>query len=62
MMLMMVVTTTMVVVMMIIMVVVVLVVCAALAKSISPLANANKTRVGLIETSQALAQMANKNS
>ena len=34
----------------------------ALAKSISPLANANKTRVGLIETSQALAQMANKNS
>ena len=34
----------------------------ALAKSISPLANANKTRVGLIETSQALGQMANKNS
>ena len=26
-------------------------VCAALAKSISPLANANKIRVGLIETS-----------
>ena len=34
----------------------------ALAKSISPLANANKNGVGLIKTPTALAQMANKNS